>query len=289
MHIGIAGMFGNTPRRDFGFVKAFAQTAEELGFACLYAPEHVVFFPRYKDKYPYTTDGAPNWGPDTGIYDPLFVCAAAALHTTTLRVCTSVAILPERPALLAAKEVMTLDHLSGGRFDFGVGLGWSSEEYEALGVPWQGRATRMDEYIEAIRAAWGEERATYHGATINFDEVVLRPAPLGRIKILIGGDSEPAMRRAARLGDGWYGWWASGELEPHLANLHSVLAAHGRSHDESFDLRVGLPISTQSLDRVAEQVAEARRLGVDEFVLGAAVPTAGFESTLGDLATAAGL
>lgn len=288
MQIGVAGMFGNSPRRDFGFVKAYAQAAEELGFACLYAPEHVVFFPRYKDKYPYTPDGSTNWSPDTGIYDPLLVCAAAAMVTTTLRVCTSVAILPERPALLAAKEVMTLDHLSNGRFDFGVGLGWSSEEYAALGVPWAGRAGRMDEYIEAIRTAWGNDRATYSGQTIEFEDVVLRPAPLGTIKILIGGDSEAAMRRAARLGDGWYGWWASGELEPHLAHLHSVLEANSRSR-ESFDLRVGLPISSQSPDQVAEQVGEARRLGVDEFVLGGNVPTRDFDKVLAGLAQSAGL
>lgn len=281
MRIGMASYFGTTPRRDFAFVRDFAVCTEELGFTTMYAPEHVVFFPSYTSKYPYSADGKPNWGPDAAAYDPLFVCAAAALATTTLRVATSVLILPERPALLVAKEVMTLDHLAGGRFDLGLGIGWSSEEYAALGVPFERRGRRADEYIEAIRAAWTQDRATYHGEFVSFEDVVLQPKPVnGTVPLIVGGDSRAAMRRAARLGDGWFGWWASGELEPHLAELREVMAAEGRAHDSGFSLRVGLPIAGTPYDEVAAKVEQAARLGVDEFVLGPAVPTNGFDEQL---------
>ncbi|MEM7276187.1 MAG: LLM class flavin-dependent oxidoreductase, partial [Actinomycetota bacterium] len=112
MDISIAGMFGTTPRRDLGFVRAFATLSEELGFRSLVAPEHVVFFASYDSAYPYTEDGSAAWGPDTGLYDPLFVFQAAAGVTTELRFCTGVLILPQRPVLLTAKEVLTLDHLT---------------------------------------------------------------------------------------------------------------------------------------------------------------------------------
>ncbi len=128
MDISVAGMFGNSPRRGVGFIRDFAQAAEELGFRSLSVPEHVVFFPSYASSYPYTEDGSTNWGPETGIFDPLFVCTAAAAATSTLRFVTGVLIVPQRPALLTAKEVMTLDHFTEGRFELGVGSGWSWEE-----------------------------------------------------------------------------------------------------------------------------------------------------------------
>src|SRR5215213_6650554 len=200
MRIGIASFFGTSPRRDFTFVAEFAACAEELGFSTFYVPEHVVFFPSYTSKYPYTPDGSAPWNGPSGVslYDPLFVCAAAALATTTLRFTTSVLILPERPALLAAKEVMTLDHLSKGRFDLGIGIGWSQEEYEALDMPWDRRGKRCDEYMEAMRCAWQNDPATYKGTYVSFEDVVLRPQPInGTVPLIVGGDSPAAMRRAA--------------------------------------------------------------------------------------------
>jgi probable F420-dependent oxidoreductase len=286
MRIGIASSFGSSPRRDFGFVAEFAACAEELGFSTMYSPEHVVFFSSYRSKYPYSPDGSAPWGGPSDLYDPLFVCAAAALATTTLRFATSVLILPERPALLAAKEVMTLDHLSKGRFALGIGIGWSEEEYDALDMPWDHRGRRCDEYIEAMRAAWRDDPASYHGRYVNFDDVVLRPRPVnGGVPILVGGDSPAAMRRAARLGDGWYGWWAGVEIEPHLDQLRSILASEDRAHDEGFDLRVGLPIGRTADDgaTLQEGVAKAGRAeaaGVDEFVIGPPVPTSSFEDQL---------
>lgn len=281
MKIGITGTFGGSPKRDIGFLKEFAVAAEEIGFDCLYAPEHVVFFASYESKYPYTADGDPAFPPNIGLYDPLFVCAVASMVTTRLRTATSVMILPQRPALLTAKEVMTVDHISGGRFELGVGIGWSSEEYAALGVPWAGRGRRADDYIEAIRAAWASDVAAHDGEFVQYENAVLRPAPVaGAVPIIVGGDSPAAMRRAARLGDGWYGWWAGVELEPHLDRLRAIMAEEGREQGPGWTLRVGLPVGRETPDEVAARAGEAKALGVDEFVLGAGIPGRGFDEHL---------
>ena len=295
MEISIAGMFGNSPRRDVGFVRDFAQAAEALGYRSLSAPEHVVFFPAYASSYPYTEDGSTNWGPETGIYDPLFVCTAAAAATSTLRFITGVLILPQRPALLTAKEVLTLDHFSGGRFELGVGSGWSWEEYGALGVPFERRGKRLDEYIEVMRLAWTSERASFHGEFLDFDDVVLNPKPVSdRIPIIIGGDSLAAMRRAARLGDGWYGWWADnvvpGDLTAHLDKLHTIMAEHDRSvTDDDFSFKLGLPLAAETPDEIAAKAAEARAAGVEELVLAGPVPASGYEDALRTYAEACGI
>ncbi|MCP3989920.1 MAG: TIGR03619 family F420-dependent LLM class oxidoreductase [Actinomycetia bacterium] len=292
MDVSIVGMFGNSPRRDHGFIRDFAQTAENLGYHALFAPEHVVFFPSYESKYPYTEDGSANWGPETGIYDPLFVCQVAAQATTTLRFCTGVLILPQRPALLTAKEVLTLDHFTGGRFELGVGSGWSWEEYGALGVPFERRGKRLDEYIEAIRLSWTEDRASYRGEFVEFADVVLNPKPLtpGGPPIIIGGSAPAAMRRAARMGDGWYGWWARVDIEAHLDEVRTIMANHGRSvDDEDFSFKLGLPIGSESPDEVAAMADQARQLGVDEFVMAAPITTSGFVEGLTTYGQACGL
>ncbi len=278
MKIGLATTFGSSARRDIGFLKEFAVCMEEVGIDALYAPEHVVFFASYESKYPYSADGTPNWGPDTGMYDPLFVCAVAGLVTTRLRMATSVLILPERPALLTAKEVMTVDHICGGRFDLGIGIGWSDEEFAALGVPWPKRGKRADEYVAAIREAWANDRAAYQGDFVQFENAVLRPAPVnGTVPIIVGGDSPAAMRRAARLGDGWYGWWAGVELEPHIAQMRAILEESGRKQGPDWCMRLGLPISTDTPEEVASKARRANEQGVDEFVIAPAIPTRDFD------------
>jgi probable F420-dependent oxidoreductase len=271
MDIGLVGRFGDSPARDMGYVRSLAQACEGAGFASLWAPEHVVFFGTYRSRYPYSADGTPPWSGATGIFDPLFVCAVAAEATRTLRVGSAVLILPQRPALLTAKEALTLDHSSNGRFRLGVGAGWSAEEYQALGVPFEQRGRRFDEYIEAMRAAWTEDRARYSGEFVAFDDVILLPKPVtpGGPPIIVGGDSQAALRRAARLGDGWYGWWADGDLEAQLRKLRAELDNAGRREGENFHLQLGLPHRPDdSIEHVLDKVSHARRCGVAELVLG---------------------
>lgn len=274
MRIGLSAMFGGSRHRDMGFVREYATAAESMGFHSLWVPEHIVFFPRYGSEYPYRGSGEVPWGAENeppAVYDPLLVIAAAAAVTTRLRFGSTVLVVPERPALLTAKEVMTLDHLCNGRFEFGAGLGWSREEYAALGVDWQGRGKRFDEYLEAMRLLWKQGQASYHGEYLRFDDAILKPLPLtpGGPPILIGGNSPAAMRRAARLGDGWYGvWMGFPALEPVLEELGEHLEREGRRDDARFRIKLNLPVPPATPEEdILFKVCEARRLGIHEFVL----------------------
>lgn len=270
MKIGLATPIGNSPGRDFTFLRDFAQAIEGSGFNSMWFPEHIVFFDanEYESKYPYSEDGSPPWQDGMGIYDPLVLATVAAQFTTRLRFSTSVLLLTLRPPLLTAKEVMTVDHATDGRFEFGVGSGWSAEEYGAVGVPFERRGKRFDEYIESIKTAWRDDRASYHGEFVDFENVIMGPKPItpGGPPFLIGGDSKAAMLRAARLGDGWYGWWANYELEPHLAQLRELLAEHGRDENNDFQLKLGLPFKGHP-DELPAKIEEAKRLGVRELVI----------------------
>jgi probable F420-dependent oxidoreductase len=292
MDIGLVGRFGDSPARDMGYVRSLAQACEDVGFASLWAPEHVVFFGSYRSRYPYSADGRPPWSGATGIFDPLFVCAVAAEATRSLRVGSAVLILPQRPALLTAKEALTLDHLSNGRFRLGVGAGWSAEEYQALGVPFARRGRRFDEYIAVMRAAWTEERARYDGEFVSFEDVVLLPRPVtpGGPPIIIGGDSRAALRRAAKAGDGWYGWWAGGDLEVKLRALRIELDNAGRREGHDFHLQLGLPFAADdTVESVLAKVALAKRCGVAELVLGVPVSARHLDRDIARWADALGL
>jgi probable F420-dependent oxidoreductase len=293
MKIGLNYAYGANPGHDVGLLRTLVQTMESLGYASLWMPEHVVGFPpgAYRSKYPYSPDGSVPWQGDLSLHDPLFIAAAAAQMTTGLRFGSGIVILPQRPALLTAKELMTLDHLSGGRFEFGVGGGWSSEEYEALGVPFEGRGRRFDEYIEAIRVAWRDNPASYRGETISFDDVVLMPKPLtaGGPPILIGGSSNAALTRAARLGDGWFGHWTDAhDPAAEVERLEHKLAAAGRSSTDGFLLKASL-VHAGSPDSLEAKLARVRQLGVAELVLIVPVRTRSLEADLELWAGAAGL
>lgn len=292
MEISVAGLFGVSPKSDPGYVRSFATTVEALGFRALYLPEHVVFFPSYESSYPYSDDGVPTWGPETGIYDPLFVAVAAAQATTTLRFVTGVLILPQRPALLTAKELMTVDHFTGGRFELGIGAGWSWEEYAALGVPFARRGARLDEYLDAMRAAWTQDRASFDGEFVSFENAVMNPKPLtdGGPPIIVGGDSPAAMHRAVSRGAGWYGWWVQDDIAAQVERLREIGRTHGRTIDaDDFSVRLGRPLTTETADEIAEIVMRARAMGVDELVLAAPIGTRDHEGQLAELARAAGL
>lgn len=292
MDIGLNYAFGANPAHDLGFLRALVQGLEGLGYASLWMPEHVVGFPAeaYSSPHPYSADGRVPWRGDLALHDPLLITAAAAQMTSTLRFGSGVVILPQRPALLTAKELMTLDHLANGRFEFGVGAGWSAEEYAVLGVPFEHRGRRFDEYIEAIRTVWRECPATYHGRFVSFDDVVLMPQPLtpGGPPMLIGGSSRAALARAANLGDGWFGHWTgAGDPEAEIGQLHAALGAAGRRVDD-FQIKVSL-VHQGAPEALAPRLAEARALGVREVVLVVPVRTRSLESDLETWARAAGL
>ncbi len=202
--------------------KRVAQAAEEGGFTTAWTVEHVVVPSGYESKYPYDASGKMAGGAeDFDLPDPLIWLTWAAAHTTTLQLGTGILIAPQRNPVITAKEVATLDHLSGGRVQLGVGVGWLEEEFNALGVPFEGRGRRLDEYLEAMRALWTEDRASYAGEFVQFENCISRPRPVnGTVPIVVGGHTKLAARRAGRLGDAFFPGSATAA---HIAELIAVM------------------------------------------------------------------
>src|SRR6476469_6279706 len=144
-------------------IDAVAAAAERCGFATLWSGEHVVMVDRSTSRYPYSDDGQIAVPATADWIDPLIGLSFAAAATSTIGIATGVLLLPEHNPVLVAKQAATLDTLSGGRLTLGVGVGWSREEFDALGVPFEGRGARTDEYIEALRTLWRDEEPCFEG------------------------------------------------------------------------------------------------------------------------------
>jgi probable F420-dependent oxidoreductase len=142
-------------------ITAIATIAERLGFATVWAPEHVVLLENFASRYPYSGDGKIPVPTTTPLLDPFIALTYAAAHTSRIRLATGICILPQRNPLVLAKVAASLDYLSNGRFALGIGIGWLEEEFKAIGVPWERRTERTREYVEAMRNLWGDERSTY--------------------------------------------------------------------------------------------------------------------------------
>lgn len=183
-----------------GVLGRVAEHAEAAGLESLWVSEHLVA--------PDPRRPPSNLDPAFPMFDPVVALAYAAARTTTLRLGTGVIVLPLRNPLILAKEIATLDVLSGGRVLLGIGVGYVEQEFRALGAPFDDRGERTDEYLEAMRAIWTQDRPRFEGRLYAFDGVQAHPRPTQRPHppIVIGGWSAPALRRAARVGSGWYGW-----------------------------------------------------------------------------------
>ncbi len=184
-----------------------AQAAEAAGFDSIWTVEHVVVPHGYQSRYPYSPSGRMGSGlEDFPIPDPLMWLAYIASATRTIKLGTAILILPQRNPVITAKAVATLDHMAGGgRVLLGIGVGWLAEEFATLGVPFEDRGARTDEYVAAMRVLWSQERASFAGRFVSFTDVFCRPQPPHRrIPIVVGGDTRAAARRAGRLGDGYF-------------------------------------------------------------------------------------
>lgn len=203
MKFGLA--FASSVAVDHGAAMEICRTAEAAGFESLWGGEHVILPSTIESRYPYTSDGKIPAEPDTPIPDPLIWLAFAAAAAPTLRLGTCILIVPQRNPVILAKELATLDRLSGGRVELGLGVGWLREEFDALGVPWERRGARNDEYIEAMRALWAGPHAEFHGEFVDFEPVTCSPRPVnGNIPVLVGGDTDAAVSRAIRIADGYF-------------------------------------------------------------------------------------
>lgn len=181
-----------------------AKACDEAGFEGVVIPDHLVL-PAVVDSYPYTDDGSARWPDGTPWPDPWVTIGAMAAVTERLRFVTGVYVLGARNLFVTAKAVGTAAVLSGGRVLLGVGSGWCRQEFELGGQPFAGRGERMEETIEALRVLWRDEAPEFEGRFTKFSGVDVRPLPPGPVPVLVGGDSDRALRRAATIGDGWIG------------------------------------------------------------------------------------
>ncbi len=243
-----------------------AQAAEDAGIESLWTVEHVVVPAGYQSQYPYSESGRMPGPEDSDIPDPLIWLAYVAAATSRIRLATGILILPERNPVVLAKELATLDRLSGGRVELGIGVGWLREEFDVIGVPWEGRGRRTDDHVAALRALWTQDVASHDGEFVSFERAICRPQPTqGSIPIVVGGHSKAAARRAGRLGDGFFpGRGSHEDLAALIDEMRRSAVEHGRDPDAIEITRGGDgALGSKALDEV-KALAD---LGVSRVIL----------------------
>ena len=264
MDVGLFVPLGNgnaTP----DIVRAVGREAEDRGFESVWVPEHVVLFDEYDSSYPYSPDGAFPGGPDSGMIEPLTALTYLAAVTDRIRLGTGICLVPQRNPVYTAKAVTDLDSLSGGRVEFGVGVGWLREEFEALGMPFDRRGQRTDEHLAVMRSLWCDEVSEFHGELYDMRPCRMYPKPVQspHPPIHVGGESDAAMRRVARLGQGWFSFnRLPADLPEPLGRVDRALAAEGRSRDD-----ITLSVSPYFNTTTPEMVAQYAELGVDRLIV----------------------
>jgi probable F420-dependent oxidoreductase len=284
MHIGLFTVAAN-PFATPEYLHTLATAAEARGFHSLWVPEHVVLFDEYESHYPYAADGRIPAPSETGPLDPFATLSFLAAATRTIRLGTGICLVPQRNPVYTAKEVTAVDWLSGGRFDFGVGIGWLAEEFRALGVPFERRAARCRAYLEVMRRCWCDPVSRYEGEFYSLAPCRQYPKPVQQPHppVHFGGESDAALKRAADLGQGWFPFSIGpDELGARLRVLGRLLAARGRPLG---DLSITICPYLRPAD--LDLVKRYRDAGANQVVLMAMGATRdGLLSTLDGLATA---
>ncbi|MEZ5817372.1 MAG: LLM class F420-dependent oxidoreductase [Hyphomicrobiaceae bacterium] len=268
-------------------LSAILQAAERLGFHSAMVADHIILPTKIESQYPYTVKG--NFVSQSECFEQLSLMAFVAGRTEKLRIVSSVMIVPHRNPVFNAKALATIDVLSGGRLTVGVGVGWLEEEFKALqAADFKHRGAVTDEYIDIFRKLWTGKPVAYEGRFYSFDEVVCDPKPIqaNGPPIWIGGHSGPALRRVARLGDGWHpvGATAASPLPPEemrqkLGEIERMMTAAGRDFSQlevSYKAPIydgGVPppgearrLFTGGPSAALEDIAKFENLGVDELV-----------------------
>lgn len=262
MRLGLSAI-GIGAGADRAVIDAVAVAAQDCGFATLWAAEHVVMTDLPASRYPYSDTGQIAIPANVDWLDPLIGLAFAAASTSTISIATGVLLLAEHNPVLVAKQAATLDRLSGGRLLLGVGIGWSREEFDALGVPFPRRGQRTAEYVAAMRTLWRDDIASFSGEFVEFDAVRVNPKPVRdrSIPIIVGGNSDAALRRAVTWGDGWYGFnLDAAAVTERVESIRRLCREAGRDPSE---LRLAVKLSgARPTDgpRLAD-------LGIDELVI----------------------
>jgi probable F420-dependent oxidoreductase len=245
--------FGSDP----GAIRAYAQTAEALGFRHILAYDHVIGANPDRPggwRGPYTYQSA--------FHEPFVLYSYMAAITEKIEFVTGILILPQRETVLVAKQAAALDVLSSGRLRLGVGTGWNKVEYIALNQDFHTRGKRQEEQIELMRLLWTQELVTFLGRWHTIPDAGLNPLPIQRpIPIWFGGYADAVLQRVARIGDGWLpGHRSAAEAEADLARLDEYLAAHGRSRQD-IGLEPRLHYKGDNLDSLAQTMAEWQAAG----------------------------
>jgi probable F420-dependent oxidoreductase len=267
MNIGFFGI-GPGLAADPEVIKIIATTCEASGYYSLWAPEHIVMMDKYSSTYPYSDNGRmPFPTLEIDILDPFIALTFAAAVTSKIRLGTGICLVPERQPLTTAKVVASLDKVSGGRFDFGVGIGWLREEFDALEVSWPKRADRTRDYLAAMKTVWTTAESQHSGEFCKFEALRSFPKPVQKPypPIIFGGESEPALRRVGEIGDGWWGVNVTPEsAATHMATIKRFAEAAGRDASKlSYAVTTGIGAPTS-----ADEVKQFADIGVDQVIVG---------------------
>jgi probable F420-dependent oxidoreductase len=252
-------------------IQRVAQQAEQLGYDGIWVSDHIVIPISAVDRF------------GSVFYEPLTVLAYAAACTTRIRLGTTVIILPYRNPVVTAKVLSTLDVLSGGRVTAGMAVGWTEDEFKALGVPFQERGALSDEYLAAFKALWTQEKPAFHGQYVHFENIACEPKPVQKphIPIWIGGNSKRAIRRAVALGDGWHPTRPLvDDVRAGVAYLRDVCAQRGRD-PKGLQIAVRQPLKFYdgaetaikrrpllgSTQQIIDYIGQYQAVGVQYFVL----------------------
>ncbi len=237
---------------------AAARAAEDLGYESVWMGEHIGFPAELKSVYPYHRSGRPPVAMDAPIVDPITAFAYLAGLTRQIKFATGVFILPLRNPFALAKQIATLDQLSNGRFIFGIGIGWLKEEFEWVGMPWENRALRNNEYLQLMTALWSQKDPVYQGKTVKTEGFKFAPKTIQQPHppFVFGGNTEAAMKRAARLGDGWYGVCHSlEEAQTLIRSLREIEKRYQRARPLEISVVIGA-VNADLVKRLAEMGVE---------------------------------
>ena len=278
MKIGLVGININAKSGDE--MIQFARRAEELGVESIWTFEHTMVPVDYHSTYPYTADGKMGATPETNMVDPLLALTAIAANTKTLRLGTGVNILPQTNPLSLAKQAASLDFISAGRFMLGVGIGWLAEEFKAMGVPFERRGARHDDYIQALRKAWSGEVVEHQSDFVDWSGFKSYPLPIqSPLPLVIGGSKGKVFERVARYGQGWYSPTTNlADITQLMAPLDAACEKYGRD-------RSSIEVSSMWVPQMepVDMLARYEEIGVDRLVVpmvviaGAGDPLEGLE------------
>ncbi len=264
MKIGVFATF-MSPLAGPQMIRDFAGRAEDIGLDSIWMGEHVVLFDKNTFGYPGSKDGRIPVPEGGGLLDVTATFGFLAAATKRLRLGTGVALVPQRNPLYTAKEICTLDWLTGGRIDFGIGVGWNKEEVEACVYRFEDRGRRCDEFLEVMRRLWTEPVVDFAGKWVKFETCRLAPKPLQKphVPIIVGGYAEQALRRAARFGAGWYGFNRDpAGTRQMIERLDETLGNAGRKRGKDFQIIITPPLSMPT-----DQMQQYAEIGVDRLVV----------------------